>query len=277
MPNAHRTGVAEYSGFIHADAHPLFVALFLPEGATEVACWAHARRKFIDAENTDPELAKRVIEGIGKLYVIERAAKDADMDLEQKLALRQGQGVPVLGEAEPKVLPNTTWKGCALRASSVVGAVCLPQRCRLSSRQAAAGGLRRPPEHWLELAPMPTLRSNSSQFGTRVCNVGVYMTDGRLAIDNNPAERALCPFAVGRKNWLFVQNVKGGERAAILMSLVITAKAIGLNPVMYLRDALVWISSETDVAKLTPHGWKQHYAAEVEREYQAAVSSLPQS
>lgn len=78
----------------------------------------------------------------------------------------------------------------------------------------------------------------------------MYATDGRLAIDKNAAERALRLVAFGRSGWLFVQNVEGGKRTT---SLVMTAKAIGVNPVGYLRDVLLRVAREPDVLKLTPH------------------------
>lgn len=102
----------------------------------------------------------------------------------------------------------------------------------------------------------------------------VFTTDGRLELENNAAERALRAFAVGRKNWMFVQAVEGGIRAAILMSLVMTAKAIGLNAITYLRDVLLRISTETDAKKLTPRGWQEHYADQVARGREGAVSRL---
>ena len=101
---------------------------------------------------------------------------------------------------------------------------------------------------------------------------GFGNSDGRLEIDNNRAERALRAVAVGRKNWRFFQTEGGGETATVLLSLVMTAKAIGLNPQTYLRDVLLRIARESDVEKLTPHGWKQHFAADVEAERQAAVA-----
>jgi transposase len=102
----------------------------------------------------------------------------------------------------------------------------------------------------------------------------VFATDGRLELENNAAERALRAFAVGRKNWMFVQAIEGGIRSAILMSLVMTAKAIGLNAIAYLRDVLLRISTETDVKKLTPRGWQEHYAEQAARDRDSAVSRL---
>ena len=101
-----------------------------------------------------------------------------------------------------------------------------------------------------------------------------YVEDGRLAIDNNPAERAMRPFAVGRKNWLFFQKESGGRTASVLATLLQTAKAVGIDPRTYFRDILTRISFCSDVAKLTPHGWKEHFADEVEHRHDAALQAV---
>ncbi len=69
--------------------------------------------------------------------------------------------------------------------------------------------------------------------------------------------------AVGRKNWLFYQTEGGGRTAAALLSLVQTARRIGIDPRTYLRDVLTRIQHCSDVTKLTPHGWKRHFAKDV--------------
>src|SRR6202140_2561258 len=66
--------------------------------------------------------------------------------------------------------------------------------------------------------------------------------DGRLALDNNPAERALRCVAIGRKNYLFAGSDAGGRRAAAIYSLIESAKLNGLNPQHYLADVLVRIA-----------------------------------
>ena len=66
----------------------------------------------------------------------------------------------------------------------------------------------------------------------------VYTTDGRLAIDNNIAERAVKPFAIGRKNWLFFGSDDGGRRLAVLSSFTATCRQHGLNPWTWLKDTL---------------------------------------
>lgn len=65
-----------------------------------------------------------------------------------------------------------------------------------------------------------------------------YTTDGRLEICNNAAERAIRPLALGRKNWLFAGSDSGGERAAMMYTLIETARLNGLDPEAYLRDVI---------------------------------------
>ncbi|THK35658.1 IS66 family transposase [Ensifer sp. MPMI2T] len=69
-----------------------------------------------------------------------------------------------------------------------------------------------------------------------------FLEDGTIEIDNNAAERAIRPIALGRKNWLFAGSDKGGERAAAILSLIETAKLNGLNPEAYLRNVLTRIA-----------------------------------
>ncbi len=80
-----------------------------------------------------------------------------------------------------------------------------------------------------------------------------YTLDGQLNIDNNRAERAIKPFVIGRKNWLFSQTASGANASAILYSLIETAKANNLNVFDYLMTCLEQIGqSEVDVEQLLP-------------------------
>jgi transposase len=212
---------ADFTGYIQADAYSGYDRLFVPGGATEVGCWFHARRGFIKAEATDPELARQAIERIGALFAIEQAA--AELSAEDRARMRQLHAAPLLEEFHA----------------------------------------------WLELTATKVLpKSPMGQAITYTLNqwgaLNVYLTDGRLAMTNNAAERAVKPFAIGRKNWLFFQTDGGGRTASILMSLLMTAKAAGIHPGDYFKDVLLRISEPgTDVASLTPHGWKERFADEV--------------
>jgi transposase len=217
--------LGDYRGFLHADAYAAYDRLYLPGGAIEVGCWAHARRKFIDIENVDPGNAQRGIGLIRKLYAVEAEAKERGLDAEARRQLRQEKAVPVL--AEIREFLDTTF------------AAVLPKS---PTAQAIGYALNQ----WEAL--------------TR------YTTNGLLSIDNNAAERGLRGIAVGRKNWLFFQEETGGATAATVFTLLMTAKAIGLVPHLYLRDVLLRLAACSDVTKLTPHGWKQHFAEQVARD-----------
>src|SRR5436309_3478133 len=82
--------------------------------------------------------------------------------------------------------------------------------------------------------------------------------DGRLALDNNPAERALRCVAIGRKNYLFAGSDAGGRRAAAIYSLIESAKLNGLNPQHYLADVLTRIADHPArrIAELLPWNWQ---------------------
>ncbi len=86
--------LAGFSGYLQADAYGGYDGIFVDGQVTEVACWAHARRKFYDAQDSDGKRAAQMLALIGELYVLEREAKDADEHA--RLALRQERSVPVL-------------------------------------------------------------------------------------------------------------------------------------------------------------------------------------
>ncbi len=81
--------------------------------------------------------------------------------------------------------------------------------------------------------------------------------DGRYPIDNNPAENAIRPIAIGRKNWLFAGSESAGQRAAAIMSLLATAKANGLDPYAWLSDVLTRLPTTLDkhLDSLLPTSW----------------------
>ena len=145
----------------------------------------------------------------------------------------------------------------------------LSDQDRARFRQEKAGPLLEEFRAWLDLTTTKVLpRSPMGQAITYVQNqwaaLTVYLKDGRLEMTNNAAERAMKPFAIGRKNWLFFQTEGGGKTASTLMSLLMTAKAAGVHLGDYFKDVLLRISEPgVDVKDLTPHGWKQRFEPEV--------------
>ena len=96
------------------------------------------------------------------------------------------------------------------------------ERARLPGKSATAQAIRYALSRWTALAR--------------------YLDDGTIEIDNNAAERAIRPIALGRKNWLFAGSDNGGDRAASIASLIGTARLNGLDPQAYLRDVLTRIA-----------------------------------
>jgi transposase len=85
----------------------------------------------------------------------------------------------------------------------------------------------------------------------------LFLADGRVAIDNNPAERALRPIGIGRKNWLFAGADTGAETLARAMTIIETAKLNGLDPQAYLADILDRIHDHkiNRLDELLPWNW----------------------
>ena len=211
------------AGFLQVDAFGGYDGFFRPGSKLiEVGCWAHARRYFKRALDSEQELAKEAIVRIRELYAIERAAKEQQLDRDRVLRLRQEHAVPLLERFK-------TWLEVT--------------RTQVLDKGPLAKAIGYALKNWVALKR--------------------YTTDGRIPIDNNAAERSLRAVAVGRKNWIQIGNVRGGEGAAILFSVVQTCKAIGVDPKTYVQDVLLRVANEADASKLTPHGWKMHFASSV--------------
>ena len=84
-----------------------------------------------------------------------------------------------------------------------------------------------------------------------------YLDDGNVPIDNNAVENSIRPLAVGRKNWLFVGSQQAGERAAVMLSLIESAKLNGHDPWAYLKDVFERLPTlkNRDLESLLPHNW----------------------
>jgi transposase len=219
-----QTFLQNYRGYLQADAYSGYDGLFAAGQIVEVGCWAHARRKFFDAQTTEPLRASYVLAVIRELYAVEKQAA------EEIVRLRMS------GEAAD-----------ALR---------LQRRQEQSAPQLTA--LR----HWLEqeraqVLPKSPLGEAIGYALNQWQALLEYTTRGFLAIDNNAAERALRAVAVGRKNYLFFGSDVGGETAAVLYSLVQTCKRLGIEPWRYLRDVLERLPtcSADQWVELLPDRW----------------------
>lgn len=106
--------------------------------------------------------------------------------------------------------------------------------------------------------PKSPLGTAITYLGNQRGALGAFLLDGRLELDNGAVERALRGIAVGRHNWLFAGSDTGAERAAILYTVITSAKLHGLDPHTYLRDVLTklgaaWPNRRLD--ELMPDRW----------------------
>lgn len=204
-----------YSGYLQVDGYQAYEKT----AATLVGCWAHARRKFMEAKKVQGKhktgKADVVLTLIQKLYAVEAEIKEKSPP--DKWRERQVRSQPIL---------NTLRQWLEKSQGIVVGNSKLIEAIHYLANQ------------WPKLI--------------------VYMRDGRLNIDNNRAERAIKPFVIGRKAWLFSQTAKGATASAILYSIVETAKANGLVPFEYLTACLGELSEPTpDIERLLPWNIKR--------------------
>jgi transposase len=95
----------DYTEVLLADAYGGYNGVVTGNAITRAECWSHARRKFVEAEKSAPEIAREAVDLIGRLFAVEKQAKD--MSVAERLALRQTQSVPVLDELRQKLL---VWK-----------------------------------------------------------------------------------------------------------------------------------------------------------------------
>lgn len=209
-----------FEGILQADGYTVYEQLNRNPVITLVHCMAHARRKFVDAQNTDPPRAEYFLQRVQQLYKIEGQAREKEMDEEQRLHLRKQEAAPILEEL-----------GRWLNEQFTEGRI-LP---RSPIGQAITYTLQR----WKGLS--------------------AYAEDGQIEIDNNLIENCIRPVALGRKNFLFAGSDQAAQNLACLYSIIGTADKYGLNMHRYLSwllrqvatnkvtmDALQWLPHQMD-------------------------------
>ena len=196
-----RRHLAQFSGFLQADGYAGFGPLYedrdgIPATVSEVACWAHVRRKFHDIHlATASPLAAQALERIGGLFGIERQVNGQSPEV-RKQARHD--------HARSQLDDLAVFLDAAL--------------AKISGKSELAAAIRYARSRWAALSR--------------------YLDDGRLEMTNNAAERAIRPLTLGRKNWLFAGSDAGGDRAAVLYTLIETAKLNGRDPEAYLRNVI---------------------------------------
>lgn len=206
-PSRKREGPVEflknYTGFLQADAFAGYDCIYVGGAVKEVACFAHARWKFVNAMDTNRSACSQVLQLIQNLYNLEREQKQATS--EERKSARQEIAVPILRNLKHLL--------------DQLAMVALPKS---PLGQAIAYAMN----NWEAL--------------------NVFTTDGDLTIDNNLAENALRPIALGRKNWLFAGSDAGGETCAVLSSLIATCRRHRIDPFLYLRTLILRLTENPD-------------------------------
>ena len=139
----------------------------------------------------------------------------------------------------------------------------LTARQRLQMRQERSGPLWEELHLWLKLertrVPDGSAIAKAIDYSlNHWAGLGRFLVDGDVPIDNNYVENRIRPWALGRRNWLFIGSQLAGERAAVVMSLLQSAKLNGHEPWAYLKDVLTRLPTQMNsrIEELLPHQWK---------------------
>ena len=229
-PQAH---LARYAGILQADAFGGYNQLYLPGRKPgpiyEAACWAHARRPFYAMADIEANARRKVA---GK--------KEMALSL---IAIEVVRRIDTLFEIERTINGRSPQERLVVRqrlSRPVVEDLrvyMLEQLARLSRGHDLAKAFNYMLKRW----PSFTL----------------FLEDGRVCLSNNAAERGLRGIALGRKSWLFCGSDRGGQRAAAMYSLIVTAKMSGIDPQAWLADVLARIATHPAhrIDEFLPWNW----------------------
>lgn len=198
-----------YRGYLQTDDYSGYNGIGARKEIVHVGCWAHARRKFVEAEKISPgSLAKEGLAYIRDIYEIEKLFR---AELENKKITADEFVRKRKKRADPLLTGYYRW---------------------LEKRTPET-----PPESLIGKALRYSLKNREKLIR--------YLEAWYITPDNNGVENAIRPFVVGRKNWLFANTPRGACASANLYSLVETAKANGLEPYHYLNYIFSHLPSAT--------------------------------
>jgi len=231
-PQAH---LATWSGILQADAFAGYNELYTTDRKAglilEAGCFAHARRKFFELADVEGAARKKSRgEKTGQIYPI---------------ALEAVQKLDALFEIERTINGRSA-------------------EDRLAVRQALSAPLMDELHAWLtaqlaKLSRHHDLAKACLYILRRWDGFTRFLTDGRVCLTNNAAERALRCVPLGRKAWLFCGSDRGGQRAAIVYSLIQTCRLNDVDPQAWLADVLARIAGcrISQLADLLPWNWRR--------------------
>lgn len=189
------------------------------DGVTRIACWAHVRRKFVEAQSESPQAVQLMLRLIGGLYAMER-------------------------QWDTNEWTNPKWRS-ALRKRDFVPVLSLIKRVTLKLRQRSL------PKSALGKACGYLLGQWDALFA--------QIEYGQVRLDNNLIENAVRPSAIGKKNFLFIGSPDAGKRSAIIYSIIVSCERHGIDPLTYMRDVLGQMAilgkNAKEVDHLLPSNW----------------------
>jgi transposase len=212
-----RKFLGNWEGILQTDGYQAYDGVGGPK-MVHAGCWAHARRKFVDAVKVSPQDAEAVqmVLRMDALFVVDREARQKGMSSAERLALRREHAMPWVNEIREACL--------------AVSRLTLPQS---ALGKAAAYTLNM----WAKLARC--------------------LEYEQVELSNNLAENSMRPVALGRKNWLHVGSVKAGPKVAAILSVVESCRRLRVPVKKYLADVLPGLDRRklSEVSMLTPTRW----------------------
>jgi transposase len=214
----------DFKGYLQADAYSAYDGLYQSGKIIEVGCLMHARRKFYEARTSDPPRSHQALAWINLLYDVERDAKKRETADDEAFFAFRHE------------LRNQRSRPIFDKFHAWLEA----EQPKVLPKSPIGEAIQYALNHW-EALKRP-------------------LEAGFLELDNG----AFKPVALGRKNWLFAGSDKGGETAAVLMSLCTTCKNLGIDPQAYLRDVLDRISTHPAkrIDELLPDRWQELHQAD---------------
>jgi transposase len=228
-----RGHLAEYAGILQADAYDGYNKLYLPTRSPgpilEAACWVHARRPFFAMADIE-ENARRKSAGKKEIAL-------------SPIAIEMVRRIDALFEIERSINGKSAEERLAVRRTL---SRPLIDDLQVYMRAQAA-----------KLSRGHDLVKAINYILKRWAAFTLFLEDGRVCLSNNAAERGLRGIALGRKSWLFCGSDRGGQRAAAMYSLIVTAKMNGIDPQAWLTDVLSRIATHPvhRCNELLPWNW----------------------
>jgi len=229
-PKMHLAG---YAGILQADAYDGYNQLYLagrdPGPIREAACWVHARRPFFAMADLE-ENARRRTQGKKEIAL-------------SPIAIEVVRRIDALFEIERSINGRSAEERLAVRQTL---SRPLVDDLHVYMREQAA-----------RLSRGHDLVKAFNYILKRWASFTLFLQDGRVCLSNNAAERGLRGIALGRKSWLFCGSDRGGQRAASMYSLIVTAKMNGVDPQAWLSDVLSRIAAHPAhrLDELLPWNW----------------------